>query len=176
VGGPEEWTWNSSASVTLKVGDQAISRSKAACKRCLSFVGKRVYHLRFGQSGDLPQSNCAVLPLWIRDAVPWRGRAALDLPVTWDRVRKTRKPGGCGLFFVRILSHVQKIAREGRTSLKIFLEACAEDGVEPRKQFFGRFTLKGDPSIHQAAAIAAVAHGKRLNQWAEDVLRQAALA
>ncbi|PHV03835.1 toxin-antitoxin system HicB family antitoxin, partial [Janthinobacterium sp. BJB412] len=29
---------------------------------------------------------------------------------------------------------------------------------------------------HEAATIAAAAHGKSLNQWAEDVLRQAALA
>jgi hypothetical protein len=26
-------------------------------------------------------------------------------------------------------------------SLKIFLEACAADGVEPRKQFSGKFSL-----------------------------------
>ncbi len=70
---------------------------------------------------------------------------------------------------------VKGLQREGRISLKIFLEACAEDGVEPRKQFSGKFSLRVDPSIHEAAALAAAAHGKSLNQWAEDVLRQAAL-
>ena len=71
---------------------------------------------------------------------------------------------------------VKGLQREGRLSLKIFLEACAEDGVEPRKQFSGKFSLRVDPSTHEAATIAAAAHGKSLNQWAEDVLRQAALA
>jgi predicted HicB family RNase H-like nuclease len=71
---------------------------------------------------------------------------------------------------------VKGLHREGTISLKIFLDACAEDGVEPRKQFSGKFSLRIDPSLHEAAAIAAAAHGKSLNQWAEDVLRQAALA
>lgn len=71
---------------------------------------------------------------------------------------------------------VEGLQREGRISLKIFLEACAEDGVEPRKQFSGKFSLRVDPSVHEAAAIAAAAHGKSLNQWAEEVLRQAVLA
>lgn len=71
---------------------------------------------------------------------------------------------------------VKGLQREGRISLNIFLDACAEDGIEPRKQYSGKFSLRVDPSIHEAAAVAAAAHGKSLNQWAEDVLRQAALA
>lgn len=71
---------------------------------------------------------------------------------------------------------VKGLQSEGRISLKIFLEACVQDGVEPRKKFSGKFSLRVDPSIHEAASIAAAAQGKSLNQWAEDVLRQAALA
>lgn len=71
---------------------------------------------------------------------------------------------------------VKGLQSEGRISLQIFLEACAEDGVEPRKKFSGKFSLRVDPSIHEAASIAAAAQGKSLNQWAEEVLRQAALA
>lgn len=70
---------------------------------------------------------------------------------------------------------VKGLQREGKISLKVFLDACTEDGVEPRKSFSGKFSLRVDPSIHEAAAIAAAAHGKSLNQWAEDVLRKAAL-
>lgn len=71
---------------------------------------------------------------------------------------------------------VKGLQREGKISLKVFLEACAEDGFEPRKNYSGKFSLRVDPSIHEAAVIAAAAHGKSLNQWAEEVLRQAALA
>jgi len=71
---------------------------------------------------------------------------------------------------------VQGLQREGRISLKVFLDACAEDGVEPHRRFSGKFSLRVDPAIHEAAAIAAAAQGQSLNQWAEDALRQAALA
>ena len=65
------------------------------------------------------------------------------------------------------------LQREGKISLKVFLDACAEDGVDPRKHFSGKFSLRVDPGIHEAAAIAAAAHGQSLNQWAENALRQA---
>ena len=69
---------------------------------------------------------------------------------------------------------VKGLQREGKISLKVFLEACAEDGVDPRRHFSGKFSLRVAPAVHQAAAIAAAAQGQSLNQWAEDVLRQAA--
>lgn len=71
---------------------------------------------------------------------------------------------------------VKGLLREGKISLRVFLDACAEDGVEPRKSFSGKFSLRVDPAIHEAVAIAAAAHGKSLNQWVEDVLSKAALA
>ncbi len=71
---------------------------------------------------------------------------------------------------------VDGLRREGEISLKVFLDACAEDGVEPRKQFSGKFSLRVDPATHEAAAIAAAAQGQSLNQWATEAIRQAALA
>ncbi len=69
---------------------------------------------------------------------------------------------------------VSGLQREGELSLKVFLAACEEDGVEPRRQFSGKFILRLDPQIHEAATIAAAAHGKSLNQWAADALKKAA--
>lgn len=60
------------------------------------------------------------------------------------------------------------LRHEGGISLRVFLEACAEDGVEPRKHFSGKFSLRVDPELHEAAAIAAAAHGQSLNQWAAE--------
>ena len=34
------------------------------------------------------------------------------------------------------------LRREGAASLKVFLEMCEEDGVEPRKQFSGGFNVR----------------------------------
>lgn len=72
--------------------------------------------------------------------------------------------------------NIAGLKREGATSLKVFLEACAEDGVEPRKSYSGKFVLRLDPKIHEAATVAAVAEGKSLNQWAAEAIREAAMA
>jgi predicted HicB family RNase H-like nuclease len=45
------------------------------------------------------------------------------------------------------------------TSPKVLLDACADDGVEPRKHFSGKFSLRVDPATHEATA----AHGQSLN-------------
>jgi predicted HicB family RNase H-like nuclease len=69
---------------------------------------------------------------------------------------------------------VEGLRREGKISLKVFLEACAEEGVDPRKHFSGKFILRVDPETHEAATIAAAAHGKSLNQWAVEAIKEAA--
>ena len=60
---------------------------------------------------------------------------------------------------------------EGAASLKVFLEMREEDGVEPRKQFSGKFNVRIPPDLHEAISAAAVADGKSLNQWVTDELR-----
>lgn len=71
---------------------------------------------------------------------------------------------------------VDGLRHEGEISLKVFLEACVEDGIDPRKHFSGKFSLRVDPELHEAATIAAAAHGQSLNQWAAEAIRQATRA
>jgi predicted HicB family RNase H-like nuclease len=66
---------------------------------------------------------------------------------------------------------VAGLQREGAISLEVFLKACNEKGIEPFKNFSGKFVLRVDPAIHEAAALAAAAGGKSLNQWAADILQ-----
>ena len=70
--------------------------------------------------------------------------------------------------------HARDIAglrREGAVSLKVFLEMCEEDGVEPRRQFSGKFNVRLPPELHAGIVAAAAAEGKSLNQWVTDELR-----
>lgn len=66
---------------------------------------------------------------------------------------------------------VAGLKREGSTSLKVFLDMCREDGVEPRRRFSGKFNLRIPSDLHAAIATAAAAEGKSLNQWVMDELR-----
>ena len=63
------------------------------------------------------------------------------------------------------------LRREGVASLKVFLDMCREDGVEPRRQFSGKFNVRIPPDLHAAVTAAAAADGKSLNQWVADELR-----
>ena len=74
-------------------------------------------------------------------------------------------------FYARDLKGLK---REGAISLKVFLQACAEDGVEPRRSFSGKFVLRLDPKTHEAVAVAAAASGQSINQWATETLDEAA--
>lgn len=67
---------------------------------------------------------------------------------------------------------VDGLRREGGISLRVFLEARKEDSVNQHKHFSGKFSLRVVPKLHEAAAIAAAAHGQSLNQWAAEAISQ----
>jgi predicted HicB family RNase H-like nuclease len=56
-----------------------------------------------------------------------------------------------------------------------FLADCKEQGVKPEKPASGKLMLRVPPEVHGAALIAAQASGKSLNQWASEVLQDAAI-
>lgn len=67
---------------------------------------------------------------------------------------------------------INGLRKEGETSLKVFLEMCQEDGVEPRKEYSGKFNLRVSKELHAALAARAASSGKSLNQWVTDELEQ----
>ena len=71
-------------------------------------------------------------------------------------------------------SSVDDLRKEGELSLKAFLDMCAEDGVEPRKRFSGKFNLRVPPALHERLAAQAAAHGKSINAWVVELLSDSA--
>jgi predicted HicB family RNase H-like nuclease len=69
---------------------------------------------------------------------------------------------------------VEGLFREGRVSLKVFLDMCAEKGISPFREYSGRFNIRLDPKTHAAAAIAAAASNKSLNEWVAETIDEAA--
>lgn len=55
-----------------------------------------------------------------------------------------------------------------------YIEACRKLGQKPERPASGKLLLRMPAENHAAAARAAELAGKSLNQWAADVLREAA--
>ena len=64
------------------------------------------------------------------------------------------------------------LRKEFRNSLRIFLEVCEEKGVEPTREYSGKFNLRIPPSLHSEISARATADNKSINQWVSEVLRQ----
>ena len=71
---------------------------------------------------------------------------------------------------------IDSLRREGGISLKVFLQSCAERGIEPRKIYSGKLMLRIPPSVHAKASATAAAAGKSLNAWVAEVLNEAVLS
>ena len=65
---------------------------------------------------------------------------------------------------------IDNLRQEGEISLRVFLDMCREDGVEPRKAYSGKFNLRLPTELHEELAIKAAASGKSLNQFVTDLL------
>jgi len=69
---------------------------------------------------------------------------------------------------------VEALAQEGSRSLRVYLDMCAEKGIEPFRAFSGRFNLRLDPALHETAVTAAAAENKSLNEWVAEAIEAAA--
>jgi predicted HicB family RNase H-like nuclease len=61
-----------------------------------------------------------------------------------------------------------------RESVDAYIENCALLGKDPEKPASGRLMLRVPPSVHCATLAAAKSSGQSLNQWAANVLADAA--
>ena len=66
----------------------------------------------------------------------------------------------------------KELRSEFKKSLHIFLEVCREKGIEPRRNYSGKFNLRISPDLHERLAIIAQAEGKSINTVAQEALQQ----
>ena len=64
----------------------------------------------------------------------------------------------------------KQLRAEFKKSLQVYLEVCHEKGIEPRKQYSGKFNLRIPSELHERLALVAQAEGKSLNALAEEAL------
>jgi predicted HicB family RNase H-like nuclease len=68
-------------------------------------------------------------------------------------------------------SDVAGLKKEGEISLKVFLEACEADGVNPYKQYSGKLITRISPDLHALAAETAKAQKVSLNALIERAIQ-----
>jgi predicted HicB family RNase H-like nuclease len=61
---------------------------------------------------------------------------------------------------------------EFKRSLAVFLDVCREKGIQPRRNYSGKFNLRIPPELHEKLAIVAQAEGKSINRLAQEALEQ----
>ena len=66
----------------------------------------------------------------------------------------------------------KELRAEFRKSLQVFLEVCREKGIEPRRNYSGKFNLRIPPDLHEKLALVAQAEGKSINTLAQEALQQ----
>lgn len=66
----------------------------------------------------------------------------------------------------------KELKAEFKKSLNVFLQVCKENGIEPRRNYSGKFNLRIPPQLHEQLAIKAQAVGKSVNSLAQEALQQ----
>jgi len=74
---------------------------------------------------------------------------------------------GSAEFYSRDVEHLRA---EGAVALRMFFDRCEALGIEPEKQYSGKFNVRITPHLHARVSAAAAADGKSLNQWVSDCL------
>ena len=64
------------------------------------------------------------------------------------------------------------LRKEFKLSLEVYLEVCNEKGVNPKKEYSGKFNLRIPPQLHSKIASRASAEDKSINQWVSETLKQ----
>ncbi len=60
-----------------------------------------------------------------------------------------------------------------RESVDLYLQMCAEDGIQPEKPYSGKFNLRISPELHKRVAEQAAMEKKSLNEFVTEALQKA---
>ena len=66
---------------------------------------------------------------------------------------------------------VADLKKEGEISLRVFLEGCEKDGLEPYKSYSGKISARLTPDDHAALERISLASGESINQLLNDGVR-----
>jgi predicted HicB family RNase H-like nuclease len=98
-----------------------------------------------------------------------RATIAYDPDINMFRGEFTGLNGGADFY----ADNIEDLKKEGSTSLSVFIETCKRNGIEPFKNFSGKFMIRIDPSLHEKIAAVSAAKGISINKLIEAELELA---
>lgn len=66
---------------------------------------------------------------------------------------------------------VDTLHKEAKLSLDTFLQVCKEQGIEPVKEYSGKFNTRIDPELHRELAILSAIQGCSINEIVNRAIR-----
>ena len=66
--------------------------------------------------------------------------------------------------------NIKILKQEGEISLKVFMEMCKEDKVEPYKKFSGKFNVRIKPKLHEKIVASSKAQMISLNEFINEAI------
>jgi predicted HicB family RNase H-like nuclease len=66
--------------------------------------------------------------------------------------------------------NIKTLKKEGEISLKVFMEMCKEDQVEPYKKFSGKFNVRIKPKLHEKIVATSKAQMISLNEFINEAI------
>ena len=70
---------------------------------------------------------------------------------------------------------VEGLREEFEASLKVYLDFCREQGIEPPKPYSGKLMLRLGPELHARVATSAAADFISMNTWIIDAIEKKGL-
>ncbi|MCK5719323.1 MAG: type II toxin-antitoxin system HicB family antitoxin [Thiomargarita sp.] len=68
------------------------------------------------------------------------------------------------------VDNIKTLKKEGEISLKVFMDMCKEDGVEPYKKFSGEFNIQIDPKLHEKIVAISKSQMINLNDFVNEAI------
>lgn len=68
----------------------------------------------------------------------------------------------------------KELRRELKKSLQTYLEVCEKKGINPLKNYSGKFNVRISPELHEKISVKASGEGKTLNKWVENAFKEKA--
>lgn len=66
----------------------------------------------------------------------------------------------------------EELREEFKASIEVYLEVCAEEGIQPIKNYTGKFPLRMKPRIHELVQIVATSQGKSMQVWLNEKIEE----